>query len=78
MALGSVEPPRSPASWVCDGDGKAEALVYAVVCGAVAYAVASFVQNKRGGRPPTRRGLVVMLSVGLILTVIALAVVFPS
>ncbi|MDR6175470.1 putative membrane-anchored protein [Nocardioides zeae] len=56
----------------------AETLIYAVVCGAVAYVVASFVQKKRGGRPPTRRGLVAMLSVGLLLMVIALAIAFSG
>ncbi|WP_447645323.1 hypothetical protein [Nocardioides zeae] len=56
----------------------AETLIYAVVCGAVAYVVASFVQKRRGGRPPSTRGLFVMVSVGLVLMVIALAIAFSG
>lgn len=63
---------------VCHGDGMAETLIYAVVCGAVAYVVASFVQKRRGGRPPSTRGLFVMVSVGLVLMVIALAIAFSG
>lgn len=59
------------------GVGSTEATLYAADVGVLAVAVAAFIEGRRRGFAPLRRGAVVLLAALLFLAVIAIATIWP-